>query len=251
MPARRAIVMPSLFEEEILHERDRAATAHSRPAPSTSPKRSTTSPRRRVRRRRRPLPAPTLAALKAALDIPVIASLNATHTGGWVRYAALLGDAGADAIELNLYRVAADPDRTAADIEATDLDVVADVRAADRHPARGEAQPLLLVDGQLRRAASSRRAPTGSCCSTASTNPTSTSTRSTSCPASSCRHLGAAPPTALDRDPSSAARRGRVARRHHRASPPGTDAAKALVVGADVAMMTSAILRHGPEHIRR
>ena len=68
--------------------------------------------------------------IKDAIDIPVIASLNATTTGGWVRYATLLVNAGADAIELNLYSVAADPDRTAADVEDERLAVVADVRAA-------------------------------------------------------------------------------------------------------------------------
>lgn len=55
-----------------------------------------------------------LAALKAAVDVPVIASLNATSAGSWVRYAGML--AGADAIELNLYDVAADPDRSALDV---------------------------------------------------------------------------------------------------------------------------------------
>jgi dihydroorotate dehydrogenase (fumarate) len=41
--------------------------------------------------------------------VPVIASLNATTQGGWVRYAGSMADAGADALELNLYHVAADP----------------------------------------------------------------------------------------------------------------------------------------------
>jgi len=44
-----------------------------------------------------------LARVKASVSIPVIASLNAATTGGWVRYARLMQDAGADAVELNLY----------------------------------------------------------------------------------------------------------------------------------------------------
>ena len=44
-----------------------------------------------------------------SVDVPVIASLNGTNIGGWLRYARLLEDAGADAMELNLYHVAADP----------------------------------------------------------------------------------------------------------------------------------------------
>ena len=51
----------------------------------------------------------TIGELKGALEVPVIASLNATSTGAWIRYAQLLSDAGADAIELNLYRLATDP----------------------------------------------------------------------------------------------------------------------------------------------
>ena len=50
-----------------------------------------------------------LRQIKAQSGIPVIASLNATTQGGWVRYAKLMQDAGADALELNLYHVAADP----------------------------------------------------------------------------------------------------------------------------------------------
>ena len=120
-----------------------------------------------------------IESLKAQSSVPVIASLNATTTGGWARYAALIEQAGADALELNLYHVAADPERTAADIEAADLDVVRGRARRIAHPARGEAQPVLLVDGELRPRPSSTPAPMGSCCSTASTNPTSISRRST------------------------------------------------------------------------
>jgi dihydroorotate dehydrogenase (fumarate) len=71
-----------------------------------------------------------LAQIKAHATVPVIASLNAASAGGWVRYARLMQDAGADAVELNLYRVAADPRRTAAEMDAADLDLIAAVRAS-------------------------------------------------------------------------------------------------------------------------
>ena len=102
-------------------------------------------------------------------------------------------------------------------------------------------------------ARSSTPAPTASCCSTASTNPTSTSTRSTSSPASSCPSPWELRlPAAVDRHPPPAAA-GRRPSPPPPASRRGTDAAKAIAVGADVAMMTSAILRHGPgqRHHRR
>ncbi len=62
---------------------------------------------------------------KTAIDIPVIASLNGTNIGGWVKYARLLEGAGADALELNLYTVAADPDVDGAALEAEHLELVA------------------------------------------------------------------------------------------------------------------------------
>ena len=77
-------------------------------------------------------PARHLALVKLARDrlsIPVIASLNGTTPGGWVRYARHLEDAGAQALELNVYDVVADPRQSAADVEQRYLDLVAEVRA--------------------------------------------------------------------------------------------------------------------------
>jgi dihydroorotate dehydrogenase (fumarate) len=71
-----------------------------------------------------------IARTKAAVSIPVIASLNADSPGSWTRYARLIQDAGADALELNLYHVAADPAMGSAEREQADIDLVAEVRAA-------------------------------------------------------------------------------------------------------------------------
>jgi dihydroorotate dehydrogenase (fumarate) len=62
--------------------------------------------------------------IRAAVGVPVIASLNGTTPGPWLDYAALLEDAGASAIELNVYLVATDPKETAADVEARLLEIV-------------------------------------------------------------------------------------------------------------------------------
>ncbi len=67
---------------------------------------------------------------KRELDIPVIGSLNGTTVGGWTRYAQLLEEAGVDALELNIYFVAADPDRTAEDVERQYLDLISSVRGS-------------------------------------------------------------------------------------------------------------------------
>ncbi|MGZ4673551.1 MAG: dihydroorotate dehydrogenase-like protein [Ilumatobacteraceae bacterium] len=63
------------------------------------------------------------------LSIPVIASLNGTTPGGWVKYARLLESAGAHAIELNLYDVIVDPHLSAADVEKRYLELVEEVHA--------------------------------------------------------------------------------------------------------------------------
>jgi dihydroorotate dehydrogenase (fumarate) len=55
--------------------------------------------------------------LKNAVDIPVIASLNGVSEGGWISYAKNMEEAGADALELNIYYIAGDPSKTAADVE--------------------------------------------------------------------------------------------------------------------------------------
>ena len=69
-----------------------------------------------------------VASAKEALSIPVIASLNGSSAGGWTRYAALLQEAGADALELNVYLLATDPNETSVEIESRYLELVEAVR---------------------------------------------------------------------------------------------------------------------------
>ena len=103
-----AVVLPSLFEEEILNEEIELNRSLEQgdeqfgEALSYFPQIEDykgTGDRYLAR----------LEKTKAPVAIPVIASLNATTLGGWVRYARLMQDAGADALELNLYHVVADP----------------------------------------------------------------------------------------------------------------------------------------------
>lgn len=118
-----AIVLPSLFEEQIEHdtsELDRLFSLHSDSfgeATSFLPDidEYNTGADNYVE---------LVSNAKKSVDIPVIASLNGTNFGGWLRYARLLEHAGADAIELNLYTVAADPMTSGAALESEHLDVV-------------------------------------------------------------------------------------------------------------------------------
>ncbi len=66
----------------------------------------------------------------AAVDIPIIASLNGTSDRGWVDFATLMQEAGAKGIELNIYYIPTEMHRTGVEVEEQYLDVLARVRAA-------------------------------------------------------------------------------------------------------------------------
>ncbi len=83
-----------------------------------------------------------LHAVKDAVDIPIIASLNGATHGGWVRYAKMLEDAGADALELNLYRLAADPRQTATDVERESVELVAEIKRSLSIPLAVKLSPF-------------------------------------------------------------------------------------------------------------
>jgi dihydroorotate dehydrogenase (fumarate) len=75
-----------------------------------------------------------LQKVKAAVRVPVVASLNGITPGGWVEYARLLQWAGADALELNLFLVATDPDESGEQIERALIQLVRSVRDAVHVP---------------------------------------------------------------------------------------------------------------------
>jgi dihydroorotate dehydrogenase (fumarate) len=84
-----------------------------------------------------------LAALKKALTIPVIGSLNGVSKGGWVSYARKIQDAGADALELNMYYVATDASMTSNEIEDMQVDLVAEVKFAISIPLAVKISPFV------------------------------------------------------------------------------------------------------------
>jgi dihydroorotate dehydrogenase (fumarate) len=69
-----------------------------------------------------------LRALKESLDIPVIASLNGTTPGGWITHATAMQQAGADALELNVYQVAADMEVSGSEIEQRYLELLSQLK---------------------------------------------------------------------------------------------------------------------------
>lgn len=117
-----ALVLPSLFEEQVEHdllELDRLFELHAEAFSEGAAMFDTSGPSILDTHLTR------IEETKAAVDVPVIASLNGTTVGGWLRYGRMMEEAGADAIELNLYSVAADPALPAIDVEAQQLEVVA------------------------------------------------------------------------------------------------------------------------------
>lgn len=136
-----AVVLPSLFEEEVLSEEgqlDELLDAGEDFAEfSGGPLPDIDQPDLGAGRHLR-----LVEQAKAQLKIPVIASLNATKPGSWQRYAAQLAGAGADALELNLYSVAADPELSAAEVELAHLAAIEAVRIAVDIPLAVKLSPF-------------------------------------------------------------------------------------------------------------
>jgi dihydroorotate dehydrogenase (fumarate) len=83
-----------------------------------------------------------IASAKEAVAIPVIASLNGTTSGGWINYAKQIEQAGADALELNIYWIPTDPALSGAEVEKRYLEILTRVRAAVRIPVAVKLSPF-------------------------------------------------------------------------------------------------------------
>jgi dihydroorotate dehydrogenase (fumarate) len=137
-----AIVMYSLFEEQIIHESLELDHFLTRGSDSFAEAQSYlpdggmygVSPEKYLNQ---------VAGLKKTLSIPVIGSLNGVSKGGWTSYAKKIEDAGADALELNLYYLATDPDLKSEDLEAAQVELVADVRSAIKIPLAVKLSPYI------------------------------------------------------------------------------------------------------------
>ncbi len=137
-----AVVMYSLFEEQIIHESleldhylnygtESFAEALSY-LPDTG--RYSLGPEKYVDQVKR---------LKDAVSIPVIGSLNGVSSGGWVQYAKRIEEAGADALELNIYYLPFDPSITSAGLEENYIQLVKDVRREIKIPLAVKVSPFL------------------------------------------------------------------------------------------------------------
>jgi dihydroorotate dehydrogenase (fumarate) len=240
-----AVVLPSLFEEQLTHDQlelDRLLETTSEQfgeAQSYFPDLEVynTGPWSYLE---------LVENAKRSLAVPVIASLNGTTPGGWIRHARRMQDAGTDAIELNLYAIATDPATAAAELEDRYLELIAAVRAAVAVPLAVKLSPFYTATANF-------------------------AVRAVAAGAGGLVLFNRFYQPDLDLDARDVVPRLVLSTSEELRLPlrwiailyglvdaslaatggvhTGMDAAKALFAGADVAMMTSALLRNGPDHL--
>jgi dihydroorotate dehydrogenase (fumarate) len=137
-----AIVMYSLFEEQIIHESlelDHFLTRGS----NSSAEAMSYIPDTGMYAMGPGKYLDHLTAVKKAVSVPVIGSLNGVSKGGWTQYARYMQDAGADALEVNLYYLASDPELTSAELEEAYVELVAAIKQTIKIPLAVKLSPFL------------------------------------------------------------------------------------------------------------
>jgi dihydroorotate dehydrogenase (fumarate) len=241
-----AVVMQSLFEEQIEHE---SLDLHSLLANSEDrfPEAQDMLPELDDYNTGPAAYLEYLEAVKRSLQVPVIASLNGSSIGGWVRYAKAMKEAGADALELNVYFVPTDPDTTSQAVEDRYVELVAAVRAATDLPLAVKIGPYFSAMPHMARRLVEAGAD-GLVLFNRFLQPDLDLETLEVVP-----HLELSTPSEL-RLPLRwiAILRGQLTQ--SLAATTGVhsaeDALKMILSGADVVMMTSALLRRGPEFLR-
>jgi dihydroorotate dehydrogenase (fumarate) len=240
-----AVVLPSLFEEQLEHESIQMEAlseyrSDANPEATTGYVPNLDDYNNGVSR--------YLALVRGAkklTSMPVIASLNGVTTGGWTRYARLLSEAGADAIELNVYRVAADMDVSGRQIELETLALVEAVVGAASIPVSVKLGPYYSAFGNLARQLADAGAA-GLVLFNRFYQPDI-----------NLESLSVGPHLVLSTSEELRLPLRWCAILHGRIGASiaattgihtGKDLAKVLLAGANVGMSTSALLRHGPDH---
>ena len=236
-----AVVLPSLFEEQLTLEADQVRRLREAGADSLSTALALDDYNAG--------PYGYLALVEqatATLQIPVIASLNGVTPGTWVKHASLLEEAGADALELNIYYVSSSPGVGGPEVERRYLELVRSVRQAIAIPLAVKLSPYFSSVANLTRQLVQAGAD-GLVLFNRFYQPdldleTLEITPRLVLSSSEELRLPLRWIAILHKEvPASLAASTGV----HTAA----DVVKVLLAGADVAMMTSALLRHGPEHL--
>ncbi|HEX4087437.1 MAG TPA: dihydroorotate dehydrogenase-like protein [Trebonia sp.] len=243
-----AVVLPSLFQEQLPVEDERDWLPADGSAPGGG------AAHQHFRNLAGPgggdWPARYLALIKrarAAIDIPVIASLNADSAGSWSDYASAMQAAGASAIELNIYYLPEDPLISAREAELRYIEILTTVKAAVSIPVAVKLAPYFSSLGEtatvLGHAGADGLVLFNRFLQTDIDPETFTVSRG----------------FRLSTPAESALARAWISRLHglvhcslaaSSGVDSGADVAAYLLAGADVVMTTSALLRHGPQHAR-
>lgn len=240
-----AIVLHSLFEEQITFERE-GRISHRDPAS------------REFAGALAPFPAPSdyvfgvdayaehVARAKHAVDMPVIASLNGTSPESWAQFAVVLEQAGADALELNWYEVVTDPAVPAAAIERQLTQLLADLKRILRIPVAVKLSPFYTAFANVARELDKAGADALVLFNRFYQPDIDTET------------MQASPHVELSTSAELRLRLQWLAILHARVRPAlavtggvnlPADGIKAVLAGADAIQLVSALLRHGPAYV--
>ncbi|OLT33076.1 dihydroorotate dehydrogenase [Rhodococcus sp. CUA-806] len=239
-----AVVLYSLFEEELIREAERNTRLADHGSQSYAESLSyfpdaageDHGPRRYLS---------LLERAASSVEVPVIGSLNGVTPGSWAGYARSMEDAGAAAIELNIYFLPGDPHISGRDVEQRHLDILARVKDAVTVPVAVKLSPYFSSTGEIASRLDEAGAD-GLVLFNRFLQPEIDPETLTVVPAVT---LSTAEESLLPRT-WIALLRGRL--RASLAANTGvesaTDLVKYLLAGADVVMTASALLRHGPDH---
>ncbi len=241
-----ALVLPSLFEEQIEHDAMAVHYGLELGAGGFSEAPSGYLPQLDDYNTGPDLYLDLVKRARAEAGVPVIASLNGVSAGGWTLYARVLADHGVDALELNIYRVAAGLDETSAQVESSYLHLVEKVRSAIDLPLAVKVGPFFSAMGSM-----ARRLEEAGADALVLFNRFYQ-------PDIDLGTMGVVPNLALSSPYELRMVLRWIAILHGRigadlAATTGVhqpdDAIKALLAGSTVIMMASALLRHGPERL--
>ncbi len=240
-----AIVMHSLFEEQITSQQ-LAEFAHTEFSADSSSEASSYFPQMADYALGPDKYLEQIAKIKDAVSIPVIGSLNGISIGGWTDHARLIQQAGADALELNVYYVATNPNESGTEVEQRTLDILGAVKASVTIPVAVKLSSYFSSPGHFAKQLDARGAA-GVVMFNRFYQPDI-----------NIEELEATPHLELSNSTELRQRLRWIAIIHGHikaniALSGGVhsfeDIIKGIMVGADVVQMVSTLLKHGPEHL--